>query len=90
MKQKIREMGWIIAAGILIYIYIWHSMMGFRWPSLYVMANHIVTSKYGFMPRTFINNIVKFFFGGRVFIQKEIFICSDFNSGISVFTVCYI
>lgn len=71
MKQKIREMGWIIAAGILIYIYIWHSMMGFRWPSLYVMANHIVTSKYGFMPRTFINNIVKFFFGGGYLYKRK-------------------
>ena len=70
MKQKVWSIGMKASAIMLMYLYIWYSMMGFRWPSLYVMSNHIVTSKFGFMPRTLISSIVEIFCADYLYKRK--------------------
>lgn len=58
VKDKCINALWGIGAAIIILVYLFRSMMGFRWPGIYVMTCHLVTSKYGFVPRTFISNIL--------------------------------
>lgn len=59
-----------LAATIgIILLYISYSMMGFRWASTYVRTNHIITWKYGFIPRTFINEIAYFFLRDKLYSQ---------------------
>ncbi len=82
MKQKVFSTGMKISAVILAYVYIWHSMMGFRWPSLYVMSNHIVTSKFGFIPRTFVSSIAEIFVGEYIYKRKFLYIL--------ILTVCFV
>ncbi len=74
MKQKVWSIGMKASAIMLMYLYIWYSMMGFRWPSLYVMSNHIVTSKFGFMPRTLISSIVEIFCADYLYKRKFLYI----------------
>ena len=57
-----------IASGIVL-LYLVFSMMGFRWASTYVRTNHVITWKYGYIPRTFANQIASFFLGDRLYNQ---------------------
>lgn len=41
--------------------------MGFRWPGIYVMTNHLITSKYGFVPRTMISTILELIVGDQIY-----------------------
>lgn len=57
-----------IASGIIL-LYLVFSMMGFRWASTYVRTNHVITWKYGYIPRTFANQIASFFLGDKLYSQ---------------------
>jgi hypothetical protein len=67
MKTKFVKLIYIVAAIIIIGLYAWNSMVGFRWPSLYVMTNHIITSKFGFVPRTLIGTVLERIIGTTLY-----------------------
>ena len=41
--------------------------MGFRWPGIYVMTNHLITSRDGFVPRTLVSTILELIVGDRIY-----------------------
>ena len=69
-NNKIIDKLYIVAAFIIILLYAWNSMVGFRWPSIYVMTNHIVTCKFGFVPRTIVGTLLYQLIGTNLY-QKE-------------------
>lgn len=67
MKKKIENSIYPIMSVIIILLYAWNSMVGFRWPSVYVMTNHIITSKFGFVPRTVIGSLLEKIIGKNLY-----------------------
>lgn len=59
----------LASAGIVL-LYAAYSMMGFRWASTYVRTSHIITWKYGFIPRTLVNNIAYLILGSGLYRQS--------------------
>ncbi len=66
-RQK-KYMFTFIAGGIIL-LYLAFSIMGFRWASTYVRTNHVITWKYGYIPRALANHIAAFFLGDRLYSQ---------------------
>lgn len=66
-KAKWIKLIYISAAIVIIGLYAWNSMVGFRWPSIYVMTNHIITSKFGFVPRTVVGSILEKIIGTTLY-----------------------
>lgn len=73
-KEVQKKLTWIIIGTILTILYLYRSMIGFRWPSIYVMSNHVVTSKFCFMPRTLVSNIVKLFIGNNLYKRTTLYV----------------
>lgn len=67
--NKIRKKIYIFITSGIILLYLVFSMMGFRWASTYVRTNHVITWKYGYIPRTFANHIASFFLGDKLYSQ---------------------
>ena len=59
--------GGVICTEIILLLYIFKSMMGFRWPGIYVMTNHLITSRDGFVPRTLVSTILELIVGDRIY-----------------------
>lgn len=43
--------------------FLWRIMQGFRWPSDYVLTNHVISYKFGWVPRSFVGAIGSKIFG---------------------------
>lgn len=73
-KETQKNLIWIIIGVVSIILYLYRSMIGFRWPSIYVMSNHVVTSKFCFMPRTLVSNIVKLLVGDNLYKRTTLYV----------------
>jgi len=55
---------------IIIFLYIVSLIRGFRWPSSWVMTNHLIT---GFIPRALAGNIIKLFLGINLYKKQVLY-----------------
>lgn len=68
--DKRKRMLFAAASVGIILLYAAYSMMGFRWASTYIRTSHIITWKYGFIPRTLVNNIAYLILGSGLYRQS--------------------
>lgn len=59
-----------IAVALVLYELFYSLSHGFRWPSDYVLTNHVITYVYGFIPRAFIGSIGHLILGDNWYIWK--------------------
>lgn len=86
-KKSKENMAFGLIAILICGIYLWNSMVGFRWPSLFVMTNHVVNCKFGFVPRTLIGTICIALFGELAY--KKIFLYV-LILGVAALFICFI
>ncbi len=60
----------VICIAAAVYALLWSYACGFRWPSNYVMTNHVITYIYGFVPRGLVGEIGLLLFGHKWYAWK--------------------
>lgn len=60
----------IVAVLIALYELLFSFSHGFRWPSDYVLTNHVITYIYGFFPRAIVGEVGHRIFGDNWYIWK--------------------
>lgn len=60
----------VITVVVALYELLFSFSHGFRWPSDYVLTNHVITYIYGFFPRAFVGTIGYLIFGDNWYIWK--------------------
>ncbi|MBO5551996.1 MAG: hypothetical protein J5966_08555 [Lachnospiraceae bacterium] len=66
-KKKLCSVIIIALAG---YFLVWGFASGFRWPSNYILTNHVITYIYGFIPRGLVGEIGSLIFGYKWYSWK--------------------
>lgn len=59
-----------IAVAVALYELLFSLSHGFRWPSDYVLTNHVISYVYGFFPRAIVGTIGNLIFGDKWYIWK--------------------
>lgn len=70
MKKILNNSMYLTFSIITIILYIKFSIIGFRWPSSWVMTNHLIT---GMIPRAFVGNIISLFLGVRLYKKTTLY-----------------
>ena len=69
-KNLLRKSASVVAILITLYELLFSFSHGFRWPSDYVLTNHVITYVYGFFPRAIVGEIGHLIFGDKWYIWK--------------------
>lgn len=76
MNEKARDImkkiGSVFALAIIVFRYFVCLASGFKWPSDYILTNHIISYRQGFLPRSFIGAIGYLIFGDKWYSWKYI------------------
>ncbi len=71
-KTRMKLILSIICVAFILVFFAKNLMSGFRWPSDYVLTNHVITYVYGFVPRSLIGGICGWIFGNEWYSWKTI------------------
>ena len=69
-KLIIKKAASVVVIIVILYLLSASFACGFRWPSNYVLTNHVITYIYGFVPRSLVGTIGNLIFGYKWYSWK--------------------